>query len=149
LTAKGRAEDERRAAAELEAAGARGTVTDAYARFVALNPDVLQVCTDWQLRPGPDGPALNDHADPTYDRDVVTRLATLDSAAQPVCTALAAVLERFGGYGARLTGAVDRVRRGEKDWFAKPTIDSYHSVWFELHENLLATLGIERGKETS
>jgi hypothetical protein len=26
-------------------------------------------------------------------------------------------------------------------------IDSYHSVWFELHEDLLATLGIERGSE--
>ena len=29
----------------------------------------------------------------------------------------------------------------------KPMIDSYHSVWFELHEDLLATLGIERGSE--
>ncbi len=26
-------------------------------------------------------------------------------------------------------------------------IDSYHTVWFELHENLLATLGIERARE--
>ena len=41
------------------------------------------------------------------------------------------------------------MQAGEKDWFTKPTIDSYHTVWFELHENLLATLGIERGKETS
>ncbi len=36
---------------------------------------------------------------------------------------------------------------GERDWFTKPTIDSYHSVWFELHEDLLATLGLERAKE--
>jgi hypothetical protein len=26
-------------------------------------------------------------------------------------------------------------------------IESYHTVWFELHENLLATLGIQRSKE--
>ena len=25
-------------------------------------------------------------------------------------------------------------------------IDSYHTVWFELHEDLLATLGIERDR---
>jgi hypothetical protein len=24
-------------------------------------------------------------------------------------------------------------------------MDSYHTVWFELHEDLLATLGLERG----
>jgi hypothetical protein len=28
-------------------------------------------------------------------------------------------------------------------------IDSYHTVWFELHEDLLSTLGIERSKEGS
>ena len=27
-------------------------------------------------------------------------------------------------------------------------IDSYHTVWFELHEDLLATLGLERAAET-
>jgi hypothetical protein len=26
-------------------------------------------------------------------------------------------------------------------------IPSYHTIWFELHEDLLATLGIERGSE--
>ena len=36
---------------------------------------------------------------------------------------------------------------GDTDWFTKPMIPSYHTVWFELHEDLLATLGIERGSE--
>ena len=44
-------------------------------------------------------------------------------------------------------GALDRIRGGDLDWFTKPMIDSYHTVWFELHENLLATLGIQRAKE--
>jgi hypothetical protein len=26
-------------------------------------------------------------------------------------------------------------------------IDSYHTVWFELHEDLLATLGRQRSQE--
>ena len=39
------------------------------------------------------------------------------------------------------------MRRGETDWLTKPIIDSYHTVWFELHEDLLATLGLERGHE--
>ena len=57
------------------------------------------------------------------------------------------VLPRFARYAPRLTNAVDRVRAGEVDWFTKPVLDSYHTVWFELHEDLLATLGIERGEE--
>jgi hypothetical protein len=28
-------------------------------------------------------------------------------------------------------------------------IASYHTVWFELHEDLLCTLGLERGSESS
>ena len=43
---------------------------------------------------------------------------------------------------------MDEVRRGHGEWFDKPLIDSYHTVWFELHEDLLATLGLERSTET-
>jgi hypothetical protein len=39
------------------------------------------------------------------------------------------------------------VRAGEGDWFTSPLVDSYHTVWFELHEDLLATLGLERAEE--
>jgi pyruvate,orthophosphate dikinase len=90
---------------------------------------------------------VNDHADPDYDAVIIGRLTETDSAIQPVCAALAAVLERFGGYGERFATALDRIRGGDLDWFTKPMIDSYHTVWFELHENLLATLGIQRAKE--
>jgi hypothetical protein len=39
------------------------------------------------------------------------------------------------------------VQGGDLDWFTRPMIESYHTVWFELHENLLATLGIQRAME--
>ena len=46
----------------LEASGYRDTVHEAYKRFLEINGDLLGVCTDWQMRPGPDGqPVLNDH----------------------------------------------------------------------------------------
>jgi hypothetical protein len=149
LTAEGRAEGERRAAAELEASGTRPLVEGAYRAFLEQNQGVLQLCTDWQLRDGPDGPAPNDHTDAAYDASVVARLVETDADVQPVCRQLTAALDRFVGYGSRFAGALEHVRNGEIDWFTKPIIDSYHTVWFELHENLLATLGIERGKEMS
>ena len=149
LTAAGRAEGEKRAAAELDASGARAVVEDAYRTFREQNRGLLQLCTDWQLRGGSGQNVPNDHRDEAYDAEVIARLVEIDGVVQPICLQLAGALERFGGYGDRFAQALERVRDGEKDWFTKPTIDSYHTVWFELHENLLATLGIERGKETS
>jgi hypothetical protein len=135
-------------AAELDDTGARAVVDSAYRRFLAINHDLLGVCTDWQLRPVDGQQATNDHSDPVYDERVVKRLRLIDDAVQPICDDLAGVLERFARYGPRLSIALTKVEAGEPDWFTKPLIDSYHTVWFELHEDLLATLGIERGSET-
>jgi hypothetical protein len=147
LTGAGRTEGERRLAEELVAAGAADGVRDAYERFLAGNADMLGLCTDWQVRDVDGAQVVNDHADPDHDAAVIARLARAHEAVVPVTADLADMLERFGSYGGRLQNALDRVRAGEVDWFTKPTIDSYHTIWFELHENLLATLGIARGSE--
>ena len=147
LTPAGRADGERRLAAELDAAGQRDAVLAAYRRFLSINQRLLDTCTDWQLRTVDGRQVVNDHADATHDAAAIAQLAELDAAVQPVVADLADALERFGGYSPRLAAALAKVQGGDGDWFTKPTIDSYHTVWFELHENLLATLGIERGAE--
>ena len=144
LTASGRARGEQLLAAELDEMGAREAVADAYARFLELNPELLVICTDWQVR----GEEVNDHTDAGYDRAVVDRLVDLHVRARPLLADLRAHLARFASYPARLRAALERVTEGEREWFTKPTIDSYHTVWFELHEDLLATLGLERAKES-
>ncbi len=146
LTPRGRVEG-RLLAAELGATGTRDVVRDAYRRFLVLNPRLLSVCTDWQLREVDGEPVTNDHTDEVHDAAAVAHLHGIDLEAQPVCEALAAALDRFGTYGPRLAHALGRVDAGHPDWFTKPTIASYHTVWFELHENLLATLGIDRSTE--
>jgi len=144
LSPQGRAEHEKRLADELDAAGARADIEALYGRFTDLNPGLLQACTDWQLRDG----VLNDHTDAAHDAEVVARLVDLHERVLPVVDGLTAALDRFAGYRPRLQWAVDRVRTGEGAWFDKPLTDSYHTVWFELHEDLLATLGLERAAET-
>jgi hypothetical protein len=147
LTPAGRTEGERLLGLELDATGQRQAVNDAYHRFLAINQRMLDVCTDWQLRTVDGAQVVNDHLDQAHDQAVVAHLVELDAAMLAITADLAEVLERFGGYGSRLAGALAKVQGGDLDWFTKPTIDSYHTVWFELHENLLATLGIERGRE--
>lgn len=150
LTRFGRDEDAQLARHELDVAHARDAVDTAYRAFLTLNPRLLRLCTDWQLLPPVDNktpPELNRHDDAAYDAEVLARLGKVDSAVQPICDGLGHVLARFGNYGRRLAAARARVEAGEHDWMTKPMIDSYHSVWFELHEDFLATLGIERGSE--
>jgi hypothetical protein len=147
LTPAGRAEHARLLAAELDAFGVRAAVHAAYARFLAHNADLLTVCTAWQLREDGGQAVVNDHSDGEYDAEVIERLAAIHAHAEPICQELAASLERYAGYAPRLTSALERVREGDHDWFTKPMIASYHTIWFELHEDLLATLGIQRGHE--
>ncbi|MGH9084025.1 MAG: transcriptional regulator [Acidimicrobiales bacterium] len=147
LTPVGRAEHARLLSEELEVHGVRHAISAAYARFLGLNTGLLEVCTAWQLRDVDGESTVNDHSDPTYDAEVIEQLRDLHGRVHPICDELAMSLARYGVYGPRLTTAVDKVRSGDIDWFTKPVIASYHTVWFELHEDLLATLGIERGSE--
>jgi len=133
LTAAGRARHAELLAHETGRAE-QAEIRRAYERFMALNSELLSLCTDWQLRPSV---------------AVVSRLQTVDDGVQPICSVLAAVRDRFGTYGPRLAVARARIEAGEMEWLTKPLIDSYHTVWFELHEDLLCTLGIDRSREES
>ncbi len=148
LTPEGRAEAARLVTAELDAAGARPALRAWYDRFPPLNRRLLDVCCRWQLR-DPQAGRLNDHRDPAYDHSVVAELVALDADAQPFCAGLAGVLSRFGRYGPRLAYALGRVSTGATEYIDRPLVGSYHTVWFELHEDLLATLGLDRASETA
>ena len=144
LTPGGRTAQEAALKDELDTSGARDEVLGAYKRFLDLNIDLLGICTAWQMK---DETTLNDHADATYDEGVIAQLRSLHAKVEPILTDLEATLDRFSGYRGRLEAALAKLAKGEADWFTKPLIDSYHTVWFQLHEDLLTTLGIERSQE--
>ena len=147
LTPLGRDEHLRRLAEELAAHDVREAIHAAYRGFLQHNADLLSVCTRWQLRDVDGQSLINDHQDRAYDEEVVAELTGIHDRIVPVCADLAGALDRYSLYGPRLGGALERLQAGDVDWFTKPMIPSYHTVWFELHEDLLATLGIERGSE--
>lgn len=147
LTTAGRRHGEGLLAGELDAAGARGPLESAYGRFLVLNAELLAVCTAWQVVVVDGVEAPNDHLDRVRDAAVLDRLAALHASAGPLLDELGGLTSRFAGYRHRLEAAHDRVAEGSHEWIARPTIDSYHTVWFELHEHLLATLGRTRTDE--
>lgn len=116
----------------------------AFERFEALNPGLLALLTRWQTvsRAGTSVP--NDHSDEDYDAKVLDELGDLHERTEPVLAALAAPAPRFGAYATRLDEAYERALSGEPDYVSGVRVDSYHTVWHELHEDLLRTLGRER-----
>ena len=148
LTQEGRGRSQQLVASELESSGFREEINSNYQDFLSSNQKFLSLCTDWQLRTVNGEQEINDHSDTTYDEEVITRLVDINNEIQPVCKSLADSLNRFEGYSRRFSEALHKVQNNEPEWFTKPMIDSYHTIWFELHENLLVTLGIERTKET-
>ncbi len=150
LTPTGREEGEAALGAELESIGGRDAVQSAYDDFLQLNTSMLQLCTDWQVKADASGEqTLNDHTDDDYDQEVMARLVDLDGDLRKVLAPLRTTFARYDGYPSRFRDALDRLLSGDLDYFTKPIIPSYHTVWFELHEDLLATLGISRAEEGS
>jgi hypothetical protein len=82
-----------------------------------------------------------------YDAGVRDRLDDIHDATTPILDRLAAVLPGIGEYGPRLQAALDRLDSGENSWLASPLMDSYHTVWMHLHQELLMTLGMTRKED--
>jgi hypothetical protein len=146
LTDDGSRENEVRLAAELDKASARDVAADIHQRFLPLNERLGRACTNWQIRPDRGDPmAFNDHTDPRWDDQVLRNLTSLADAFGQLCDQLTDRLTRFDGYAHRYAAAVRRAQGGQHAWIDAPDRDSCHTVWVQFHEDLLATLGIERG----
>lgn len=120
-----------------------GAMAAAYKDFRAVNADFKRLVTDWQLRGGPGG-VPNTHADADYDAAVLARLDDVHARAVPIVEAAAAQLPRLNAYATKLVAALDKIKAGETSWLARPLVDSYHTVWFELHEELIVAVGLTR-----
>jgi hypothetical protein len=118
-------------------------ITAAYHDFRAVNADFKSLVTDWQLKGGPEGKP-NTHDDADYDAAVLARLDDVHARVVPIIEAAATQLPRMNAYSAKLLVALSKLKAGETAWLTRPLIDSYHTVWFELHEELIGAVGMTR-----
>jgi hypothetical protein len=109
-------------------------------RFPSLNVTFKELCSRWQR-------LLPDDRERRWQ--AVDQLERLHGRVQSMLQASDAFSERFVPYRDRLESALRRLRGGEEAYFTSPRVDSYHSVWFEWHQDLLLTLGRTREQEGS
>lgn len=137
LTEAGRTLGERLLAEELEIADARALVESVMAEFEPLNRLVVDACTRWQLT------EMGIAEPPTSLTDVLVDLSHAGEGWAVLEERLVNRLPRYSGYHERFSVAVDRART-DPAWVTSTGRESAHRVWFELHEDLLATLGRPR-----
>jgi hypothetical protein len=115
-----------------------------YAGFERLNAVLKQLITDWQTIPVRGERVPNDHSDKDYDAKIIDRLSDLHERVEPVIDQLASALPRMAIYGEKLSAALEKAEKGAITWISDAKIESYHTVWFELHEDLLRLMRRER-----
>ncbi len=115
----------------------RAAVTALYRRFLAVDAELKARITAWQLG----DPAAAGARGPLRG---MSSLVTAGEPAVAVAGDLARIVPRLHPYAARLAAALEAVRAGDARFIASPCVESLHQVWFELHEDLLATLGRSR-----
>jgi hypothetical protein len=145
LTGDGRAELTAMIAAERQDVD-QAQMSEAYHDFSSVNTTFKQLVTDWQLV-GEDRP--NDHSDAEYDAAVISRLGDIHSDFRPLLERLTKLAPRLQMYPARFDAALVKIRGGDHSWLARPLIDSYHTAWFELHEDLMGLAGLTRADEAA
>ena len=145
LTETGRSRAGDRLTAEREAWGVE-RASAALDAFLDIDHRVKEVVTAWQLR---DPQTPNDHSDAEYDAGVLARLAAIHDEATAWLGPIEPTVPRFRDYRERLTRALDAARGGDGRYVASPRVDSYHNIWFELHEDLIQLAGRTREEETA
>lgn len=108
----------------------RSGLEGAYREFLTPNREFKVLTTAWQT--DKDFDAVSGELDGVHTRV----LAVLSNAADADA--------RYATYSSRLDDALNRFLGGDRGALAAPLRESYHDVWMELHEDLLATLGRER-----
>lgn len=106
-----------------------------------VNARLVRVITAWQLQS-----ATEQESSSTA---VLQELAELDEALEKIMLPLADRLPRFSRYTRQFRDALEQARSGDMHWVAGVGMLSCHTVWAELHQDLLSSLGRELATGTS
>ncbi len=116
----------------------------AYEKFEQINIAMKNLISEWQTIEVGGVQMPNDHSDAAHDQKIIHSLGDLHEKAEPILNGLARGLPRLARYEEALEAALEKAEDGDIKWVSDARIESYHTVWFELHEDVLRIVGRER-----
>lgn len=150
---------------ELHGSGAEPVLAEALVGFDGPNTRLVSVISQWQLRSlGVEsgggrhgGGCLGNERDGdapgaavrTAGAEVVRELAAIEPQLPELLAPLVARLPRFGRYPAQFSAALAQADGGDLRWIAGVGLLSCHTVWAELHQDLLSSLGRDRATDSN
>jgi pyruvate, orthophosphate dikinase len=112
-------------------------LTVLYGPFLVLNLGFKQSVSGWQL---------SEQAAADLET-VTTELHQLHQDFRPIVDASVALVGRLTPYVHRFEHALEAFMGGDVSMLASPLKDSYHTVWFEYHEEMIHLVGRTRLEE--
>jgi pyruvate, orthophosphate dikinase len=110
-----------------------------YGRFMELNHEFKRLVSEWQLKG-------TEPADADWE-GLVGAVARIQEGLAPLLEAICGQAQRLRSYNGRFVAALEAMRSGDRTMLASPLKDSYHTVWFEYHEELITLCGRDRAEE--
>lgn len=117
---------------------------EAYEAFETVNVQLKSIITDWQTMEVGGQRVANDHSDRDHDNRIIDRLGACHERADAIFARLEKAVPRLGIYRRKLLQALEKAEDGAIEWVSDARIESYHTLWFELHEDLLRIVGRSR-----
>jgi hypothetical protein len=108
-----------------------------------FNVRLKEFVTDWQMKIVEGAPVLNDHSDSEYDSAILRQIFDLHENVIRTLEEMVSAIPMLKNYIGRLNFAIEKLREGKLDYLTKNK-ESYHNIWFELHESILKLWGRER-----
>lgn len=114
---------------------------NAYHAFENLNRQLKLVVTEWQTVQVGGRQVPNDHSDKAHDAAIIERLGKVHDQAEVILGRLARHVPRLRTYLTNLQSALEAAEDGAVEWVSDVRRNSYHTVWFEFHEDILRITG--------
>lgn len=112
-------------------------LSETYNQFLHLNQAVKNFCAQWQ-----------ETTDDATRFEIIEELGEICDNVAPSLSSAGEVVPRFGAYAQRLVDALEKAADDPR-FVVSPAVDSFHTVWFECHEDYLLMLGRSREQEGS
>ncbi len=115
---------------KLETEGREKELQAVYEKFDGENNTFKKIVSEWQTEKN--------------DQKVLDGLEGVHARIGEIFLELSKLIPRYEVYPIRFNRALQNLKDGKTEYLAKYSVDSYHTIWFDLHEDLLNLLGKER-----
>lgn len=127
----------------LEESGRKEEILKYCQEFEEINKRFKELVTRWQMKEEDGVMVPNDHKDPDYDFKIIEELTRIHEETKNLINKISEIIPMYRRYISRFENALNQLMDGKLDYMDRAR-DSYHNIWFELHESLLKLSGMQR-----